>query len=127
MLTGVDTGFFFLLEAQDLVAVEVWSNREIVTSAVVLYELQKKLLQGHFGNWPTLLEDIKHSVAAIPVTTDIALRAAHLAHGTGMPGLDALILASLLDAGCTQVYTTDEHFRLYQKKGIDVIILGGLT
>ena len=125
MLTGVDTGFFFLLEAQDLVAVEVWSNREIVTSAVVLYELQKKLLQGHFGDWPTLLDDIKHSVAAIPVTTDIALRAAHLAHGTGMPGLDALILACLLDAGCSQIYTTDEHFQLYEKKGIDIIMLGG--
>ena len=43
MLTGVDTGFFFALEEGNPVAMSIWDDREIVTSAIVLYELQKKL------------------------------------------------------------------------------------
>ena len=124
MPVGVDTGFFFLLEAENETAVRIWNNKEIITSAVVLYELQKKLLKGHFKGWPTLLEDIKRSVVTVSLTSEIALRAGHLAHGTGMPGLDALILASLLDAGCNEIYTTDPHFRLFKKKGVNVILFG---
>ena len=41
MPVGVDTGFFFLLEAKNETAVRIWNNKEIITSAVVLYELQK--------------------------------------------------------------------------------------
>lgn len=48
MLTGVDTGFFFALEDGHPLAIKVWKEQEIVTSTIVLYELQKKLLQGHF-------------------------------------------------------------------------------
>jgi len=125
MLIGVDTGFFFFLESQNPVAVEIWRNREIVTSTIVLYEIQKKLLHGHFKDWPTIIQDIRKSLVTVPLTTDIALRAAHLAYGTGMPGLDALILASLLDAGCEEIYTTDQHFEAYQKRGIKIINLRG--
>ena len=38
MLVGVDTGFFFLLEAQNETAVGVWSNKEIITSAQTFTE-----------------------------------------------------------------------------------------
>lgn len=123
MLVGLDTGFFFAVESEHAEAVEVWKNQEVVTSAIVLYELQKKLLQGDLRKWSTLLEDIAGSAAVFAVTLEIALRAGHIAHGTGMPGLDALILASLLDAGCEAVYTTDPHFKLYQKKGIRIHLL----
>ena len=123
MLAGVDTGFFFRLQEKHPVALEIWNTREIVTSSIVIYELQKKLLQGQFCDRTTLIEDIKRSVVTIPVTTDIALKAAHLAHGTGMPGLDALILACLLDAACNQIYTVDPHFQLYKNKEIEIIML----
>ncbi len=123
MLTGVDTGFFFALEQEDPVAISIWENREIVTSAIVLYELQKKLLQKRFEDWRTILDDIEKSAAVIPVTTDIALKAGHIAHTTGMPGLDVLILSSLLEAGCKEVYTTDAHFELYHRKGVKIINL----
>lgn len=124
MLTGVDTGFFFALGKEDPVAMSIWDNREIVTSVIVLYELQKKLLQRKFEDWRTILEDIKKAVSVIPITTDIALKAGHIAHTTGMPGLDVLILSSLLEAGCKEVYTTDAHFELYHGKGVRIINLG---
>jgi len=124
MLTGVDTGFFFALEEEDPIAIDIWENREIVTSVIVLYELPKKLLQKKFESWKTIIEDIEKSVAVIPITTDIALNAGYITHTTGMPGLDGLILSSLLEAGCKEVYTTDAHFELYHRKGIKIINLG---
>ena len=123
MMVGVDTGFFFLLESQHKTAVKIWDNESLVTSAIVFYELQKQLLRGHLKSWPKLLKDIERCVSAVPLTTNIALKAGYIAHGTGMPGLDALILASLLEAGCKEIYTTDHHLELYKKKGIKVINL----
>ena len=123
MLTGIDTGFFFALEEQDPVAIRVWKEREIITSPVVLYEIQKKLLQEKFKRWPTIIEDIEKAVVVTPLTVKTALKAGHLAHGTGMPGLDALILSSLLEAECKEIYTTDRHFELYKSKGVKIINL----
>lgn len=124
MLTGVDTGFFFALEEGNPVAISIWEDREIATSVIVLYELQKKLLQRRFGEWKTVIEDIKKSVIVIPITTDIALKSGYIAHTTGMPGLDVLILSSLLEAGCEEIYTTDSHFELYHGKEVKIINLG---
>lgn len=123
MLTGIDTGFFFALEEQDTVAIRVWKEREIITSPVVLYEIQKKLLQEKFKRWPTIIEDIEKAVVVTPLTVKTALKAGHLAHGTGISGLDALILSSLLEAECKEIYTTDRHFELYKSKGVKIINL----
>jgi predicted nucleic acid-binding protein len=123
MLTGVDTGFFFTLEREDPIALSIWNNREIVTSVIVLYELQNKLLKRKFEGWRTIIDDIKKAIDVVPLTIDMALRAGHIAHTTKMPGLDALILSSLLEAGCKEVYTTDSHFELYREKGAKIIRL----
>jgi len=123
MIAGVDTGFFFALEEKDPVALNVWREQEIVTSVIVLYELQKKILRGHLRKWPTILEDIKLSVFTVALNDDIALLAGHISHKHGLPGLDSLILASLADAKVKQIYTTDAHFELYKEKGIEIINL----
>ncbi len=123
ILAGVDTGFFFTLEEEHPVAVMVWKKQDIITSAVVLYELQKKLLQWQFKKWSTIIENIRKSVEVVPLTTEIALKASHIAHGTGIPGLDALILSSLLEAECKEIYTRDPHFELYKGKGVKIINL----
>jgi len=123
MLTGVDTGFFFALEDNNPVAVKIWTDCELITSVVVIYELQKKLLKGQFAGWPTLIDDIRKAMVVVPLTEKTAMKAAHLAHGTGMPGLDALILSSILEAECKEIYTTDSHFELYNKKGITIVNL----
>jgi len=123
MLTGLDTGFFFALQEQNSVALRIWRERESITSVIVLYELQRKLLKGEFKGWPAIISDISEAVDVVPVNKDTALKASHIGHGTGMPGLDALILSSLLVPDCTEIYTTDSHFELYQKKGVRIINL----
>lgn len=49
--------------------------------------------------------------------------AARLAQGHALSQADALILASLLDQGCTEIYTTDRDLARYQKEGIEVVNL----
>ena len=123
MLTGLDTGFFFALQEQNPVAIRIWQEREIITSVIVLYELQRKLLKGEFKGWPTIISDISEAVDVMPVNRETALKASHIGHGTGMPGLDSLILSSLLVPDCTEIYTTDSHMVLYKKKGIKIFNL----
>lgn len=123
MFAGIDTGFFYALEEGNPIAVKVWKEREIATSVIVLYELQKKFLQGQFEGWKLTIKDIKKSITIVPLTLDIALNASHIAHGTGMPGLDVLILSSLLEVDCREIYTKDIHFELFRKKGIKIINL----
>jgi predicted nucleic acid-binding protein len=48
---------------------------------------------------------------------------ARLSHGLGIPAVDALILASLLEAGALTIYTTDEHIACYRGKGVEVVNL----
>lgn len=123
MLTGVDTGFFFALQDSVPLAIKIWEEREIATSVIVLYELQKKLLQKKFEDWKTVLEDIRKSVLVIPITMDIALRAGRIAYLTCMPGLDVLVLSSLLKAGCKENLYNDAHFELYHERGVRIINL----
>jgi predicted nucleic acid-binding protein len=70
MLTGLDTGFFFALQEQNSVALRVWQERETITSVVVLYELQKKLLKGEFKGWSTIISDISEAVDVVPVNKE---------------------------------------------------------
>ena len=123
MLTGLDTGFFFALQEQNPVAIRIWQERETITSVIVLYELQRKLLKGEFKGWATIISDISEAVDVMPVNRETALKASHIGHGTGMPGLDSLILSSLLVPDCTEIYTTDSHMVLYKKKGIKIFNL----
>jgi predicted nucleic acid-binding protein len=123
MLIGIDTGFFYALEEGDTTAAAIWEKNEIVTSVIVLYELNKAFLKGKLKGRASLMADIRRSVRVEPITEAIALEASLISHGTNMPGLDALILSSLIFAGCKVIYTKDHHLTSYRKKGLKIIAL----
>jgi predicted nucleic acid-binding protein len=123
MLTGIDTSFFYALAAGDPLAAEAWERRELLTSALCFYELREKLLKGDMRAWPTLLEDIAKAVETVPVTASVAQKAGQIVHGTGMPAFDAIILSSLVEAGCEEILTMDQHFKLFSKKGLKITLL----
>jgi predicted nucleic acid-binding protein len=123
MLTGIDTSYFFALAAGQKTAVDAWESRELLTSALCLYELQKKMLQGKLKNWPAILKDIEKAVEVIPLSSEIALAAGHIAHGTGIPAFDAIIISSFVISECTEILTTDTHFSRFIKKGIKITLL----
>jgi predicted nucleic acid-binding protein len=49
--------------------------------------------------------------------------AARLSHGNDIPAVDAIILASLLQAGAHSIFNTDIHLQSFKKKGINIINL----
>ena len=122
---GFDTGFFQRLYARDAQATAAWDDvraeRAVgAISCITLFELERLGLRG--GVLPRDVAD--GLVRSLPATcrvvwlgaddgADRLHRAARLAHGNGLAMADAIILASLLDAGATTVYTTDSDFERY--------------
>jgi len=43
--------------------------------------------------------------------------------GTGIPAIDALIVACFVRSKVETIYTTDKHLKLYQNRNIEVIVL----
>ena len=123
ILIGIDTGFFFALQYGNEKAIEVWKSGHLAVPVLVIYELQKHLLKRESKKWKELVREIKRATLVVPLVEEIAERAAHISHDTGIPAMDALILASLLHVGCKTIYTTDRHFEMYSKKGIKIVNL----
>jgi predicted nucleic acid-binding protein len=123
MLTGIDTSYFYALAAGNPAAAEAWETRELVTSALCLCELKKGMLKGEWQAWPTALQDIAKAVEVLPVTQDAALKAGQVAHDTGMPIVDSLIVSSFAEAGCQDILTMDHHFELFPRKGMKITLL----
>jgi len=123
MLTGIDTGFFYALGEKKAETLQIWKKEQLVVSVITVYELEKAFLKGAFPYWSRFLERLKEACMIVPVNLETALRASHISQGTGIPGLDALILASLLETGCKKILTRDPHFLEYKKKGIEITII----
>lgn len=104
-------------------AKRVWQEYDVVVSVITIFELEKASLKIPPQLWAALLREIKESCLLTAVTLETSQQAARIAHGTGMPGLDSLILAGLLIAGCKEIYTSDPHFLFYKKTGVQIDLL----
>jgi len=122
MPVGVDTSFFFAVEADHPVALNIWNNEAIVISSITIFELQRKLLTGKFKGYH-LLAQIERSVEIINVTAAIAKKAAFISHTFGIHGFDSLIISSLVGAGCKKIYSGDPHFEDFKEKNVKIVKL----
>jgi len=123
-LVGLDTGFFFSLRERHPQALRVWEDEtELVTSVIVLFEIQRQVLRTAWPRGAEFLRSIQRACTVVPVTTQTALRAARISYGTRIPAVDALILASLLLAGCTVIYTRDPDLERFQSRGVRIVNL----
>ena len=122
MTVGLDTSFFVKLLKGDQRARKVWervARPEIVAviSCISLYEIDKLALNGALARTAadTLLEEILFVCQVVWADAPPRLRqAARIAHGNGLGMADALILASLIEAKATEIYTADPDFAAYQ-------------
>lgn len=122
MTVGLDTSFFVKLLQGDPRAQKVWervARREIVAviSCISLYELDKLGLKGALARTSvnTLLDEILFVCRIVWLDAPTRLRqAARIAHGNGLGMADALILATLIEAKATAIYTTDPDLAAYQ-------------
>jgi predicted nucleic acid-binding protein len=121
-MVGADTGFFFALSEGHALAAKVFREEDIAMSVLSRFELLRISLRRGIP-WEDIGGSLAMSATLVEVTGEAADEAARISHGTGMPALDALILAGLVEAGCRKIYTKDEHFLRYARKGVDVILL----
>lgn len=121
-MVGVDTGFFFALSEGHALATKIFREAEIAMSVLSRFELLRISLRRGIP-WEDIGGHLAMAAALVEVTGNAADEAARISFGTGMPALDALILAGLLEAGCRTIYTRDEHFTRYARKGVDIILL----
>jgi len=129
-MKGLDTGFFVELLKGNPVAVELWKNimenDESLVSCLTLYELKRLALKGAIEH--TAAESVTEAVMAICKVIWIndpgtLTTAAGMAHGTGIPAIDSLILAGFVDNGARVIYTTDSHLENLKKKGLKILNL----
>jgi predicted nucleic acid-binding protein len=105
---------------------QINEETEWAISCLTLFELKRLALRGSLDQWlvDSLIETIK-SLCLISWldTVEVHDAAAGLAHGLGIPAVDALLLAGLPAIGAEIIYTTDAHLEKYNKKGVRVVRL----
>jgi predicted nucleic acid-binding protein len=129
-MEGLDTGFFFDLRAGTSETQTLWrtvTERDdpAAVSSITLYELTRHGLVGRLDSEFTeaILEGAGVAFTQAGVDSiDVLSRAARITHGMGLPMADALIAASLEEAGCDRVHTSDSDFEAYEGP-MDVVFL----
>lgn len=121
-MIGADTGFFFALREGDAFALDLLAREEIAVSVLTRFEL-KRLAHRKGIAWSDFGDLLARSLTVLDLTGDAADEAASISHGTGIPAIDALILSTLIAAGCRTIYTRDEHLLRFRRKDIEIIRL----
>ncbi len=130
-MIGLDTGFFIEVLRGNRKAVDVWKRildgkENACTSCLTIFELSRLSMKGVIGKMETdvTIRAITAATKVIWIDSERLLRSAsRISHGAGIPAIDSLILASLLEEGANTIYSTDSHFSLYRKRGLKVVIL----
>jgi len=121
-MIGVDTGFFFALSEGQALATKVFRDSEIAVSVLSRFELLRISLRRGIP-WEEIGGLLGRSIALVEATAETADEAARISFTTGMPAIDALILAGLVEAGCRTIYTRDKHFTRYARKDVEIVLL----
>lgn len=129
--TGFDTGFFVQLAERRADVVGLWQEaasgaRDGVVSALTLFELVRLGLRGVLPR-----EWTDQALLSIPSVCEVVWldgvellrRGAQLSQGHALAAVDALILASLLDSGCREIYTSDPDLARYKRSDLRIVLL----
>lgn len=129
MTSGLDTGFFLRLLEGRAEAVRLWlelleGDQAAVVSCLSLFELDRLGLKGKIER--RAAETAQDAIVAVCEVVWInslenLREAARIAHGAGIPAVDALILAGLLAAGAERILTTDSDLMRYRRKGLKIL------
>ena len=113
-------------EAMRLWDETVSGDREVLVSAVSLFELYRLGLRG------ALSRDFAESVLVnVPQVCEVlwiesldrVRSGARLSQGAGLSMADSLILSALVDEQCREIYTTDPDLQRYRRKGVEITLL----
>lgn len=128
-MIGLDTGFFVALLKGKSKAVEVWEmlvdgKDNAIVSCITILELERLARLGTIKRVKILVDAIM-AVCRVGWLDNVRVLSigARLGNDLGIPVVDALVLASFVDAKCKVIYTTDAHIELYGKKAKGVSII----
>ena len=120
-MTALDTGFFVRLLQGDGRTVDRWralveGEGEGVVSGLSLVELLRLSLKGAIGREDAgiLLDAIPAVCRVVWPNWTVGERSARLSHGLALPLVDAIVLATALEAGAEELWTTDAHLTAYE-------------
>ena len=129
--TGFDTGFFVLLAGQDAEATRLWDEavageREVLVSALSLFELQRLGLRGivpeSFAR--AALENVPRVCEVVWIDDLEPIRAgAQLSQALSLSLTDSLVLATLVAHDCREIFTTDKDLASYLRQGLELRLL----
>lgn len=130
-MIGFDTGFFIKVLEGHKTAIAIWQKlihgeQKALCSSLTLFELERLTLKGGISkDANAVLQEAVPEICHIIWLKEISIlsAAARVSHGINMPAIDALILAGLIKEGAQEIYTTDNHFEAYQKKGVKIVNL----
>ena len=126
-MVGLDTGYFMAMIKGHSKALTLWDKLQKskipVVSVLTLDELAYLYYRmGEPEKGQRLVENIKILAIIKSVDENIAIRAASLKHELAIPFIDAIIMATFLEAGCKEIHTTDKkHFSKLTKKELKLI------
>jgi len=126
MTLGGDTGFLIGIIEQQRVAVEYWQQvldeqSFLFISTISINELLTYYYKRGKGDMAKkLIEEILllGNAIFVPVDREIAERSAGYRYGLGIPTVDSVVLATLVQHSCDVVLTTDSHFEGAAKQDI---------
>jgi predicted nucleic acid-binding protein len=126
MRLGVDTGFFVALANDHPRAQELWREMVdgmhlFVVSSMTVCEILPYFYQRGNGDraaeWVRLVADLD-GVEIVPVSLEIAVRAAGYRHSMDLPTVDSVVLSTFLTRQCERMLSTDSHFRISDEQGL---------
>lgn len=128
-MVGLDTGYFvgmiqgdedIIKHWEDLKAGDVVPFVSVLTLGELLY-LTIRVGKPEHGR--KMVEGITKTSNIVDVNRQIVERAAALKGGRGIPYIDSVIIASLLENGCKEIHTKDRHhFGELKNKGLKIVI-----
>ena len=130
-MIGLDTGFFLELLKGHQKAIDIWKaglndEVELVVSCLSLFEIERLGLKGAIQGAEVILESITTGMCSVVwLDQEVLSQGARFSHGLGIPAMDSMILASLVSADCTEIYTTDSHVESYHSNKVVVKNLRG--
>ena len=129
-MTGLDTSFFVRLLGRDATALSLWRALEgtsviAAISCLTLFEMERLALRRVISREgkDLLRQTIPHICHIVWLEEGMLTDAARVSHTYGIPGVDSLILSSLLRAGCRKIIAADTHFMRYAKQGVRIVNL----
>jgi predicted nucleic acid-binding protein len=126
---GLDTGFFLKIMEENETALKIWEeiikgNIQSFVSVLVIFELKRLFHKREkIRLWDDFYDAIKSTSIITSLTEEVALSAASLSHGTGLPAVDSLIYTSYLKQNISKFYTTDSDFEVISREKPEIIFL----